>query len=243
MGVGAAGSNENPFFSTSPDHQASNDSHPSFGPKFPGGVSSLLVDALPAPKAKISDLKQTRSKDLLVTFRTDQEKSSFQREIAGLDHLKDKLILSEPSERNPSVIIYNIPKSTTESSIQQGLRQIFSKDEDPAQHFHFFQNIQSVPINWTPFKISQFIHYQRCNNCQSFGHMSRDCFFSAPNCVYCGGHRVFSSCNAEHPSCINRYYHNKRHGTSLSLSHSSRDKSCPCLLVIKENYLNSIEYS
>ncbi|GBM17050.1 hypothetical protein AVEN_133317-1 [Araneus ventricosus] len=90
------------------------------------GVSSLLVDALPAPKAKISDIKQTRSKGLLVTFRSDKEKS-FQREIAELDHIKDKIILSEPSKRNPSVIIYNIPKSITESSIQQGLRQISLK--------------------------------------------------------------------------------------------------------------------
>ncbi|GBM87024.1 hypothetical protein AVEN_40606-1 [Araneus ventricosus] len=91
-------------------------------------LSSIMVDALPAPKARISDLKQTRNKDLLVTFNSDQDKSLFREEIRELHQIKEKIVLTEPSKRNPSAIIFNIPKSFTETSIQQGLRQIFPQD-------------------------------------------------------------------------------------------------------------------
>ncbi|GBO13193.1 hypothetical protein AVEN_237360-1 [Araneus ventricosus] len=225
-------------------------------------LSTIMVDALPVPKARISDLKQARNKDLLVTFNSDQDKSLFREEIRELHQIKEKIVLTEPTKRNPSAIIFNIPKSFTETSIQKGLRQIFPQDlkvkfifkgrdpdvqnwvfEVPAQHFHLLKDSQRVPINWTPFKISQFIHYKRCNNCQSFGHLSRDCFFSTPNCAYCGGHHEASLCNAERPSCINCYHHNIRFGTLMQLNHSSRDRSCPCLQTVKENYLKSIDYN
>ncbi|GBN88504.1 hypothetical protein AVEN_193969-1 [Araneus ventricosus] len=188
--------------------------------------------------------------------------SLFREEIRELHQIKEKIVLTKPSKRNPSAIIFNIPKSFTETSIQQGLRQIFPQDlkvkfifkgrdtdvqnwvfEVPAQHFHLLKDSQRVPINWTPFKISQFIHYKRSNNCQSFGHLSRDCFFSAPNCAYCGGHHETSLCNAERPSCITRYHHNIRFGTIMQLNHSSRDRSCPCLQTVKQNYLKSIDYT
>ncbi|GBM38070.1 hypothetical protein AVEN_40950-1 [Araneus ventricosus] len=228
------------------------------------GVSTLLIEAKPAPKAKITDLKQTHSKDLLVTFQSEQDESTFQREIADSIQLRDKIILSEPPKRNPSVIVYNIPKGITEPAIQQGLKSISPSLQDlkvkfvfrgrdpevqnwvlkvPALEFNLFKNIQRLPINWTPFNISEFIHFKRCNHCQCFGHTSRDCFFSIPNCAYCGGHHRSISYTADHPSCINCYHHNLKHGTSLPFSHSSRDRSCPCFLATKENYINSIDYS
>ncbi|GBN75154.1 Retinal-binding protein [Araneus ventricosus] len=137
-------------------------------------VSDLLTEALPVTKAQLLDIKQTRNKGFLVSFQSPQDKITFQKEIAASEHLRDMISLNELPKRNPSIIIYDIPRKIVEPTIQQGLKLLNSSFpnlklkfvfkgrttemqnwvfEVPAQYFHLFKNVHSIPINWTPFKV------------------------------------------------------------------------------------------
>ncbi|GBM32407.1 hypothetical protein AVEN_239797-1 [Araneus ventricosus] len=69
---------------------------------------NILITELPAPKAKIENIKQIKSKGLAVTLPTSEESKKLIEEISNNASLNSKVSIKFPKKRHPSVIVYNV---------------------------------------------------------------------------------------------------------------------------------------
>ncbi|GBO25361.1 hypothetical protein AVEN_204618-1 [Araneus ventricosus] len=102
--------------------------------------------------------------------------------------------------------------------------------ETPSESFHKLKRLGKLPIHWTMHQVQEFFHIKRCNNCQGFRHLAKDCPSNRPSCGSCVGHHPTRKCRSPQVVCINCAMHNQIHGTRFPAYHHTSDSGCSCYL-------------
>ncbi|GBM43830.1 hypothetical protein AVEN_166227-1 [Araneus ventricosus] len=226
---------------------------------------NILFTELPAPKAKIDNIKKIKSKGLAIILATSEESKKLIEEISNNASLKTKVSIKFPKKRHPSVIVYNVNNQIEESEIHEALRKCIQLEEDltlrfkfkgtspdnqnwvfkaPAAEFSKLAKINKIPFRWKIHRIGEFFHYKKCNFCQSNGHATKDCLNTIPSCGHCAGQHMSRDCNSEYIYCVNCIRNNQNFGTASAYPtwHHTKHDSCPCLQSVIDNYINSRDY-
>ncbi|GBM32722.1 Putative phosphoenolpyruvate synthase [Araneus ventricosus] len=214
-------------------------------------VLEILKREIARPSTKIKDVQKIKNKGVAVQLERDQDVEELIQAINSKETLKSTIETKKPGKRHPSIIIYNLPDETTEDEVQEALainadikerlnirfklsgRQRGTAHwilETPSESFHKLKRLGKLPIHWTMHQVREFFHIKRCNNCQGFRHLAKDCPSNRPSCGSCAGHHPTRKCRSPQVVCINCVMHNQFHGTRFPAYHHTSDSGCSCYL-------------
>ncbi|GBL99301.1 hypothetical protein AVEN_177331-1 [Araneus ventricosus] len=88
------------------------------------------------------------------------------------------------------------------------------------------ERLGKLPIHWTMHQVREFFHIKRCNKCQGFRHLAKDCPSNRPSCGSCAGHHHARKCRSPQVVCINCAMYNQFHGTRFPAYHHTSDSGC-----------------
>ncbi|KAF8786050.1 hypothetical protein HNY73_009947 [Argiope bruennichi] len=155
--------------------------------------------------------------------------SRLESRIKNSASLKDNIHTKQPANRHPS-ILYNLPEEMTIEKINEALRTRAGISEDlklrfkltgrqtgtahwvmeaSSDSFHKIKKLGKIPINWSMYQVREFFHIKRCNKCQGFRHLAKDCPKNRPVCGSCAGNHETRRCRSPHVVCINCAMHNQ----------------------------------
>ncbi|GBO32463.1 hypothetical protein AVEN_57582-1 [Araneus ventricosus] len=203
------------------------------------------------PSTKIKYVQKIKNKGVAVQLERDQDVEELIQTINSKETLKSTIETKKPGKRHPSIIIYNLPDETIEDEVQETLainadikerlnirfelsgRQPGTAHwilETPNESFHKLKRLGKLPIHWTMQQVREFFHIKRCDNCQGFRHLAKDCPSNRPSCGSCAGHYPTRKCRLPQVVCINCAVHNQFHGTRFPAYHHTSDSGCSCYL-------------
>ncbi|GBM71873.1 hypothetical protein AVEN_229368-1 [Araneus ventricosus] len=81
----------------------------------------------------------------------------------------------------------------------------------------------------------EVFHIKKCNKCQAFRHLAKDCPRNKPICGNCEGQHQTRKCRSWQVVCINCATHNQMHGTQYDIYHSTSANSFSCYQGEKTN--------
>ncbi|GBM81608.1 hypothetical protein AVEN_82338-1 [Araneus ventricosus] len=60
--------------------------------------------------------------------------------------------------------------------------------EAPCEAFFNLRQLRKIPIKWSMYQMTEFIHIKRCSTCQAYGNTanSKECKYTTPFCGCCG---------------------------------------------------------
>ncbi|GBN90815.1 hypothetical protein AVEN_36622-1 [Araneus ventricosus] len=226
-------------------------------------LSELLNEALPPKDFIPTNIKPIRGNGFAISFQSQSHIKNFQSKLEENSNLKSSIRTKLPTKRSPSLILYNIPISTKEVEIQEALKtQLHLTSrlnlrfkfkgnstvttnwvfEAPAPTLNTIHQVKKIQIGWSMFRISEFIHFKKCNFCQAFGHTTKDCHRQVSFCSKCAGHHLTSDCQSPSFCCISCLESNIFSGTEYPTFHSAKDRSCPFFQAAIDQYRVSINY-
>ncbi|GBM80700.1 hypothetical protein AVEN_137221-1 [Araneus ventricosus] len=214
-------------------------------------VLEILKREIARPSTKIKYVQKIKNKGVAVRLERDQEVEELIQTINSKETLKSTIETKKPGKRHPSIIIYNLPDETIEDEVQEALainadikerlnirfklsgRQPGTAHwilETPSESFYKLKRLGKLPIHWTMHQVREFFHIKRCNKCQGFRHLAKDCPSNRPSCGSCAGHHPTTKCRSSQVVCINCAMHNQFHGTRFPAYHHTSDSGCSCYL-------------
>ncbi|GBM79905.1 hypothetical protein AVEN_173889-1 [Araneus ventricosus] len=87
--------------------------------------------------------------------------------------------------------------------------------ETPSESFHNLKRLGKLLMHWTMHQVREFFHIKRCNKCQGFRHLAKDCPSNRSSCGSCAGHHLTRKCRSPQVVCINCAMHNQFHRTKF----------------------------
>ncbi|KAF8784082.1 putative 50 kDa protein in type I like protein [Argiope bruennichi] len=222
--------------------------YPSESSKGPEEIRELLKKEVAHPGVKIKEVRNIRN-GVAVICDNPEDISQLETKIKNSNTLKETIHTKQPAKRHPSIIIYNLPEEITIDEINEALKARAGTTENlnlrfklsgrtqgtahwvmeaPSESFHKIRKLGRIPINWSMYQIKEFFHIKRCNKCQGFRHLAKDCPNTRPFCGSCAGHHETRKCRSPQVVCINCAMHNQIHGTRYPISHRSDNQSCSC---------------
>lgn len=102
-------------------------------------------------------------------------------------------------------------------------------------------------FGWQKCKVDDHLIVRRCFLCQRYGHIKKECKFTA-TCPKCGENHEEKDCNCENKKCSNCFSHNIRNtknriANKFSVDHYAYDKKlCSCYIHQLNVLKNKIDY-
>ncbi|GBN52284.1 hypothetical protein AVEN_51171-1 [Araneus ventricosus] len=244
--------------STSPNHTLL------IYPKSNSNLTDLLNEELQPQDFHLTNIKPIKGKGLAISLKSSTDIDNFHLKIAGNENLKSLIKIKNPTKRLPSLIVYNIPSSIKEETVQEAMmaqlglpiplkiRFKFKGNSPETSNWVFettastiktAQKIKKLNLGWSFLKISEFFHIRRCNFCQAFGHTTKDCNHHIPSCGSCADHHATRDCSSPFLCCINCYESNLQTGTQYPTFHPAKDQCCPFFLAAKQQYCSTRDYT
>ncbi|GBO01274.1 hypothetical protein AVEN_22290-1 [Araneus ventricosus] len=84
-------------------------------------VEEILKKELSKPGSNIQNIKKVQNKGLVVFCDKEEDIFNLVTSITDKEALAAKIETKAPSKRHPSLIVYDIPNSTTEEELQQAI--------------------------------------------------------------------------------------------------------------------------
>ncbi|XP_067132470.1 uncharacterized protein [Centruroides vittatus] len=106
-------------------------------------------------------------------------------------------------------------------------------------------SIRHIFIAWANIYVDDFIPVTRCFKCTGFGHLARDCS-DEQRCSHCARQHRYKDCELTHktPVCINckKFNHEQPEHKKRHIHHNALSNTCPSLLKLKEQSINTTDY-
>ncbi|GBN15145.1 hypothetical protein AVEN_35352-1 [Araneus ventricosus] len=229
-----------------------------------GNLSDILNKELQPEEFNTTNIKPIKGNGLAISFKSNSDMINLQTKIDSNVNLKELIKSKSPAKRQPSLIVHNVPSSTTEETLQEALRDQLHLSAPLNLRFKFrgtiqdtsnwvFEasasilqstlKIQKLHIGWSMFKIKEFFHIKRCNFCHAFGHTTKDCTYQIPSCGSCAGHHATQDCLSQTICCVNCFESNLFTGTLHPTTHPAWDRQCPFYQKEKQQYCSSRNYN
>ncbi|GBN05509.1 hypothetical protein AVEN_36999-1 [Araneus ventricosus] len=229
-----------------------------------GNLSDILNKELQPEEFNTTNIKPIKGNGLAISFKSNSDMINLQTKIDSNVNLKELIKSKSPAKRLPSLIVHNVPSSTTEETLQEALRDQLHLSAPLNLRFKFrgtiqdtsnwvFEasasilqstlKIQKLHIGWSMFKIKEFFHIKRCNFCHAFGHTTKDCTYQIPSCGSCAGHHATQDCLSQTICCVNCFESNLFTGTLHPTTHPAWDRQCPFYQKVKKQYCSSRDYN
>ncbi|GBM65538.1 hypothetical protein AVEN_83387-1 [Araneus ventricosus] len=209
-------------------------------------IKDLLQKEANNSEIHIRNLISIQNKGLAVTCREDLDVQTLLDTINNKESLKATIIAGK---RHPSIIIYNMPEPITQEEVNETFRahagtteklklRFRLTDRQPgtvhwvmkasSKNFNKIQRLCKLEINWTMFQVCEFFHIKRCNKCQGFRHLAKDCPENRYSCANGAGHHLTRKCRSPHVYCVSCAMLNQIHGTRYPIDHYTSDSGFSC---------------
>ncbi|KAI4480990.1 hypothetical protein M0802_014065 [Mischocyttarus mexicanus] len=172
-----------------------------------------------------------------------------------------------PSKKKPLLIVYGVPKETTDKEFLSGLKKQNSKESKTTEFFDTIRishrtgdrsmekvNVvievsplvresllknERVYIGWESLRIKDYTTVSRCYKCQAFGYVAKYCRANHETCGHCGqeGHS-FKACPKKDQNPV---CVNCRRAGKVG-NHSSRSSDCPAYKFALANLISKMDY-
>ncbi|GBN36246.1 hypothetical protein AVEN_233535-1 [Araneus ventricosus] len=227
-------------------------------------ITDILNEELQPQDFHPTNIRPIKGKGLAISLKSSKDIDNLQLKISGNENLKSLIKIKNPEKRLPSLIVYNIPSSIKEETVQEAVmaqlhlpiplktRFKFKGNSSETSNWVFestastiktAQKIKKLNIGWSFLQISEFFHIKRCNFCQAFGHTTKDCNYHIPSCGSCADHHATRDCSCSYICCINCYESNLHTGTQYPTFHPAKDQCCPFFLAAKQQYCSTRDYT
>ncbi|KAI4472424.1 hypothetical protein M0802_016837 [Mischocyttarus mexicanus] len=215
-------------------------------------------------KLQICNVKKISNKGILVETNT---KEDLDRVIKSEKLHAAGLKVEVPSKKKPLLIVYGVPKETTDKEFLSGLKKQNCKESKTTELFDTIRishrtgdrsmdkvNVvievsplvresllknERVYIGWESLRIKDYTTVSRCYKCQAFGHVAKYCRANHETCGHCGqeGHS-FKACPKKDQNPV---CVNCRRAGKVG-NHSSRSSDCPAYKFALANLISKIDY-
>ncbi|GBN52925.1 hypothetical protein AVEN_131855-1 [Araneus ventricosus] len=227
-------------------------------------LTDILNEELQPQDFHPTNIRPIKGKGLAISLNSSKDLDNFQLKISDNENLKSHIKVKFPEKRLPSLIVYNIPSTINEESVQEAMmaqlnlpiplkiRFKFKGNSPETTNWVFestssiiktAQKLKKLTIGWSFLKISEFFHIKRCNFCQAYGHTTKDCNYHLPSCGSCADHHATRDCSSTYICCINCYESNLHTGTQYPTFHPAKDQCCPFFQAAKQQYCSTREYT
>ncbi|GBO39771.1 hypothetical protein AVEN_19987-1 [Araneus ventricosus] len=229
-----------------------------------GELTEILNKELHPEEFNTTNIKPIKGNGLAISFKSKSDMLNLQTKIESNANLRVLIKSKSPAKRLPSLIVQNVPNSTTVVTLQEALKVQLHLSAPPKLRFKFrgtFQDtsnwvfeasastlqstlkIKKLHIGWSMFNIKEFFHIKRCNFCQAFGHTTKDCTYQIPSCGSCAGHHATRDCLTQALCCVNCFESNLFSGTIYPTTHPTWDSHCPFYQIEKQQYCSTRDYN
>ncbi|GBO17150.1 hypothetical protein AVEN_66607-1 [Araneus ventricosus] len=229
-----------------------------------GKLTEILNKELHPEEFNTTNIKPIKGNILVISFKSNSDMLNLQTKIDSNANLRDLIKSKSPAKRLPSLIVHNVPNSTTVETLQEALKVQLHLSAPPKPRFKFRGTIQDTSnwvfeasastlqstlkikklhIGWSMFNIKEFFHIKRCNFCQAFGHTTKDCTHQIPSCGSCAGHHATRDCLTQALCCVNCFESNLFTGTLYPTTHPAWDSQCPFYQIEKQQYCSTRDYN
>ncbi|GBM50210.1 hypothetical protein AVEN_134782-1 [Araneus ventricosus] len=167
-------------------------------------LTDLLNEELQPKDFHLTNIRPIRGKGLAISLKSSKDIDNFHLKITGNENLKSSIKIKNPAKRLPSLIVYNIPSSIKEETVQEAMmarldlpiplkiRFKFKGNSSETSNWVFettattiktAQKIKKLNLGWSFLRISEFFHIKRCNFCQAFGHTTKEWPQESPHSI------------------------------------------------------------
>ena len=215
-------------------------------------------------KVGVKTLRNLKDGRVLIETGSKQEVDKLSAEINS--HCGHALEAKVSQLRNPTLIIFNIPKDITKENAEEIIRtqntELALKEEDIKPKFTHRtkknnKNLtvevssearkkrvkQHIKLGWVICNIEDYINPIRCYKCSRFNHKHTNCQ-GEETCPLSAGKHKLKECTipARDFKCINCINHNKYSKEKICENHLSLNKSCPSLNATIKKYIQNTDY-
>jgi hypothetical protein len=211
--------------------------------------------------ARVKKTVNVRGGGVLLVLDPEENKSAIKNKISN----NENLMVSEPVNKKPKVIIYNVSKELSPVDIREEVYNRNLKDQklDETNFKPLFKigsrgrdnvhwvvecspmirkeliNKNRIYIEWSACRIKDYIAVTRCYKCQNFHHLSKWCKAENSTCAHCAteGHDIKECPNrSKKPVC----YHCKK--MKKDDGHRVGDPTCPSYIRALQKIIDKTDY-
>ncbi|KAF8786052.1 PiggyBac transposable element-derived protein like [Argiope bruennichi] len=202
--------------------------------KKPEDIKELLKKEVAHPGIRIKEVRNIKN-GVAVICDNSEAIAQLETKLKNSTALNKNIQIKQPAKRHPSIIIYNLPDEITPEEVNEALKTGAGITEDlklrfklsgrlqgtahwvleaPSESFHKIKKLGKIPINWSMHQVKEFFHIKRCNKCQGFRHLAKDCPNTRPFCGNCAGHHKWCASTMQ---CTTKYTgHSTQSATALT---------------------------
>ncbi|GBM81245.1 hypothetical protein AVEN_236448-1 [Araneus ventricosus] len=217
-----------------------------------------LADSLPVVSEELpEEYKRRFSDSLLESADNENERRAF------LDDSKNPFVQEKikpvlPAKRHPSAILYNVRKNVTEEEVQEALAVLTESEDKLKIRFKFRGRKEDTLIwvletpdpalkklkarkflvNWVTVETREFYHVTKCNYCQNYGHVTKECSHTKPTC----DNYPTKNCRKSSYICPNCSTYNRMYGANENIFHKAHSSACHCYFYEVQKYKKIRDY-
>lgn len=216
-------------------------------------------------KIRVRSVRLIHSGGIAVETERKEDLQAF----TGSKGLKDKgLSVSLPTKRNPSLIVYDVPKTMAREEVasnlwKQNLADMTQKevasnlkvsyqagpkgreatnwviDVSPQVRQRLTSGTARVYLGWSACRVQDYVTVTRCFKCQKFGHTAKRCKYKEDVCGHCAEKgHTFATCSKKSGQPV--CSNCKERGKPYG--HKSRDKLCASYQVALQQVVARTNY-
>lgn len=233
---------------------------------FEGPLREFLSEEVPSSHSifkNVRKLKKIKNNGIAVIVNNKLQQQEFLEELQNIPSIQTKVSSILPAVKHPSAILYNIPNNVKEEEIQKELKTVTHQEsnlkvrfkfkgrdenstnwvfETPGEALKLLKKTKKLHINWHTVEIREFFHVKKCNFCQGYGHVTKNCPCTKPICGKCTGPHATFKCRRNVLICVNCSEFNKVHQTNHSIYHKAHSSACFCYSTEVTAYKKTRDY-
>jgi len=206
----------------------------------------------PEENAKIKRAVNMRSGGILLVLDPKEDKNKI---LKKLEPHHEKIQVSEPNDRKPRMILYNVPSDLTSDELRdltlsrnvdvdsavktkpEEFKPLFKTGPRNKGEVHWvvecsprIRNIlndkERIYLDWTSCKVQDYVRLTRCYQCHLFGHSGKSCRAKDPICGHCAEvGHVYKDCKSREEREPSCV--NCKRNKVQDSNHSVNSSSCP----------------
>lgn len=230
-------------------------------------IKTKLAKGIPRESnIKVKNMKNVKDGGILIVLNSEEDK----KKILDSNVIKSgQFKVSEPHNKQPKIIIYDVPSYVKEKEIPEivfcknsdcinleksefidGFKPVFKVGPKGQETVHWVIlcspkvrkcviNSNRLFIEWASCRVKDYVAAPRCYKCQNYGHVTKYCRNEANICAYC------SASGHDIKQC------NKKDGrpacsnckkTGINFEHKANDPNCPCHLKALQLEISKTDY-
>lgn len=204
---------------------------------------------------KLSDVVSTKTGQLVLKVKSKQDSDKL---VEKMQPLRTKVKISAPQRRRSRILLLSLDKDIQEKMVIDSLREVIV-DEGLEQRreidivrkidtrmgkvnwvldvdnevFRCLTERKRICIDFSRYRVVEFLQITRCFKCQGYGHISSRCQ-GVQRCQKCAGEHRITECTTDTEKCVNCA---DNEDGDIDSAHRADSSDCPAFRAYREELL------